>query len=252
MADIGNIPRHIIIFGDESASLASSSDISFTASLCGDLKAGCEDYAPETQTATGTLINSMLVGGSGRHDLSVQIDLWSRKFAANQSRIPKNTLFLFFFGINDFWKFCTRKDELATAALMDSLDTLFDKLDEVAQKVAQPVEILLPKIVDITMFPAWRKFGTHKVQNGRELKKIHRAMKVYNKELGRRIKKWNSVKIKKGKIIIWDADSWVLKTLRGGTTESKNLNSAMRTGDTELCRTVRDEDCNPEIKGPDW
>lgn len=87
--------------------------------------------------------------GSKGADFPHQVEQWIA--ATKDSAESPDAMFAIFFGVNDLWKYSAMDRDHAAAAMMDTLDTLFDQLGEVANHWPEQytLRIFIPKLVDM-------------------------------------------------------------------------------------------------------
>ncbi|KAF8252374.1 hypothetical protein K440DRAFT_594812 [Wilcoxina mikolae CBS 423.85] len=224
---IGLLPRRIVIFGDESSAIPSAGELqrrenkqtvipsTWTSNLCHSLHVSCDSFAPlkPSQGFVGAVVDN-IVFNTTSPDLRDQVDRWiefetkARKKGFGPER---SSLFVLFFGTNDVWEFSSLDRQNGISAVEASLDSMFDQLGRVARHWADPLQVLVPTAIDVTLLPAWEKYRLGNDTSGQELRNAVFLRKKWNEELEKRAERW-----KGGTVMLWDAGQWFVDTLRSG------------------------------------
>lgn len=80
-------------------------------------------------------------------------DKGSRYVPERLRRVDEWTLFTIFFGLWDLLEYATLQKEFAMRAIENSIAQLFQDLDLLAEHAKGPVNVILPRMIDVTFLP---------------------------------------------------------------------------------------------------
>ncbi|KAK8220287.1 hypothetical protein IWZ01DRAFT_425802, partial [Phyllosticta capitalensis] len=142
-------------------------------------------------------------------DFGTQVERWinSEQQRVNQTGVRENIVFTVFFGISDVWQYVGLDDKDAHQGIRQGIRTLFAHLDAIAKFMRKPIQVILPRIPDITFFPAFGQqpegpFPTYQ-------RSAVFLVEKWNTELERAAREWYG-----GYVHLLAMDKWLLEMLR--------------------------------------
>ncbi|KAI5852589.1 hypothetical protein DFP73DRAFT_533328 [Morchella snyderi] len=228
----GLLPSRLVIFGDEWSGILPPETLRkrdktsapahvWTELLCSHIHADCSSFAPaNTQEITriqkgeyGAAVDNLIFDrNSTVPDLRTQVAAWieaEQKAIADGKSQERSSLFSVFFGVNDVWKYSSYSRADGVAAVDASLDSMFEQLGVVGANWPDPIQVLMPYVLDITMLPGWKRFRERKDFRQEQLKNAVLLTRKWNHGLDLRARNW-----KKGRVLLWDMNKWFLDAIR--------------------------------------
>lgn len=151
-------------------------------------------------------------------DLRAQVRQWI-KFEKSQymsSRIReterKGTVFTVWFSLWDLWYYSNKTKDEASKAIEETVDTLFEQLNEVAKHWSGDVKVVMPEAIDPTFLPGW--MATRTSPNGNDKTADHqrnavRLVEQWNDALDHKASEWD-----RGQLYIYNTNEWLLDQVR--------------------------------------
>ncbi|KAL8697080.1 MAG: hypothetical protein Q9224_002480 [Gallowayella concinna] len=94
-------------------------------------------------------------------DLKTQVSQWLRferkQYTSSRMRLQekRGTIFTVWFSLWDIWYSSQLNDDDASEAIRQSIDSLFEQLETIADNSPTGVKIILPEAMDPTFLPGW-------------------------------------------------------------------------------------------------
>lgn len=151
-------------------------------------------------------------------DLKTQVAQWLR-FERKQytsSRMgekeKRGTIFTVWFALWDIWYYSQLNSDDASAAIRQSMDTLFEQLEIIADNWPTGAKIILPEAMDPTFLPGWsmKRTGPGGSDNSADdQRNAVQLVRQWNTALDQRASGWE-----KGEIYIYNTNDWMLDQVR--------------------------------------
>ena len=151
-------------------------------------------------------------------DLRTQVQQWV-KFEKKQymsSRIRdterKGTIFTVWFSLWDLWYYSRKTKDEASKAVEQTVDKLFEQLNEVAKQWEGDLKIVMPEAIDPTFLPGWVAMRTGpngNDQNADEQRNAVRLVQQWNAALDHKASSWD-----RGQLYIYNTNEWLLDQVR--------------------------------------
>ena len=124
----------------------------------------------------------------------------------------KGTIFTVWFSLWDLWYYSNKTKHEASRAIEETVDTLFEQLDEVAQHWRGEVKVVIPEAIDLTFLPGWITTRTGPSGNdktGDDQRNAVRLVQQWNDALDNKASKWE-----RGQLYIYNTNEWLLDQVR--------------------------------------
>jgi len=223
---IGELPKRLIIFGDESSAILSSpehlrfwrseSPSTWAEHLCATLYADCQSFAPTElpRGDQGPVLDNNICNNTSvpAADLKTQVEEWIQYEQQHGNVTGKQSFFAISFGVNDIWRYSAFSKKEAQGYVETSLETLFQQLRIMTEYLSPvPMNVLLHTVVDVTLLPAWKTERSLTDKTGMELRNAVYLARLWNEGLAKRARHFGGADIR-----IWEAHEWFLDTMRNG------------------------------------
>jgi hypothetical protein len=149
-----------------------------------------------------------------------------RRIAQRLRKVDEWTFFTVYFGLWDLLEYSTLDRESAMRAIDRSIEGLFHSLDVLADNVAFPPKVVVPKMIDITLLP-W--FQSKKSTTREEFAETQHQMiflwTYWNNVLLRKATEW-----KKGAVYLPNPNDIITSQVRDKQLHSKQISDANGAG----------------------
>lgn len=168
--------------------------------------------------------------------LRTQVQQWIR-FEKSQymssrlrERERKSTIFTVWFSLWDLWYHSSKTRDEASKAINETIDTLFEQLNEVAEHWSGEVKVVMPEAIDPTFLPGWlaTKTGPNgSDKTGDDQRNAVRLVEQWNDMLDNHASKWD-----RGQLYIYNTNEWLIDQVReqqlvvGKTSDHNGLGQA--------------------------
>lgn len=175
----------------------------------------------------GAVVDSELLNKTFNHgkeaeeplaDLKTQIQQWI-KFEKKQymsSRIReserKGTIFTVWFSLWDLWYYSRKTKDEASKAVEQTVDKLFEQLNEVAKNWEGNLKVVMPEAIDPTFLPGWVAMRTGpngNDQNADDQRTAVSLVQQWNAALDHKASSWD-----RGQLYIYNTNEWLLDQVR--------------------------------------
>lgn len=167
-------------------------------------------------------------------DLKTQVQQWIRfeKGQRMSSRIremeKKGTIFTVWFSLWDLWYYSNKTQAEASKAIEETVDTLFEQLDLVAEHWGSRMKIVMPEAIDPTFLPGWLAMRTGPTGNDKNADDQRNAVLLvqqWNSALDNKAKFWD-----KGDLYIYNTNGWLMDQVREQQLEVGHMADATGLG----------------------
>lgn len=151
-------------------------------------------------------------------DLRTQVQQWL-KFEKSQymsSRIReterKGTIFTVWFSLWDLWYYSNKTKDEASAAIKETVDTLFEQLNEVSKHWSGEVKVVMPEAIDPTFLPGWATIRTGPNGNDKtadDQRNAVRLVQQWNDAIDNKASNWD-----RGQLYIYNTNEWLVDQVR--------------------------------------
>jgi hypothetical protein len=149
-----------------------------------------------------------------------------RRIAQRLRKVDEWTFFTAYFGLWDLLEYSTLSRESAMHAIDRSIEELFRGLDLLADNVAFPPKVVVPKMIDITLLP---RFQSKKSTTREEFAETQHQMiflwTYWNNVLLRKATEW-----KKGSVYLPNPNDIITTQVRDKQLHSKQISDAFGAG----------------------
>ncbi|KAL8768347.1 MAG: hypothetical protein Q9209_005381 [Squamulea sp. 1 TL-2023] len=168
------------------------------------------------------ILNRTLPAGHGEitmlSDLKTQVSQWLRferkQYTSSRMREKekRGTIFTVWFSLWDIWYYSQLNSDEASVAVRQSIDSLFEQLELIADHWPIGAKIILPEAMDPTFLPGWSMKRTgpagsdHSAEDQRNAVQL---VKQWNVALDEKASQWD-----KGQIYIYNTNDWMLDQVR--------------------------------------
>ena len=124
----------------------------------------------------------------------------------------KGTIFTVWFSLWDLWYYSNKTRDEASKAIEETVDTLFEQLNEVAKQWSGEVKVVMPEAIDPTFLPGWTAMRTGPNGNDKtadDQRNAVRLVEQWNAALDDKASRWD-----RGQLYIYNTNEWLLDQVR--------------------------------------
>jgi hypothetical protein len=137
------------------------------------------------------------------------------------------TFFTVFFGLWDLLEYSTLEKQFAMTAISESIEQLFHNLDILAEHVALPPKVVIPKMIDVTFLPWFqsKKSGASQAQFAETQHHLIFLWTYWNTVLLRTASQW-----KNGTVYMPEPNDLIMQEVRASQLHSRQISDASGVG----------------------
>lgn len=141
-------------------------------------------------------------------------------------QVDEWTIFTVSFGLWDLLEYATLDKEYALKAIDNSVEGLFENLNLLANHVAAPMRVVIPKLVDVTFLPRFQSMkDINKEHFAEDQHQLVFLWTYWNTVLSRTASQWQ-----RGEIFMPNPNNLILDQVRAMQLYSNNLTDASGAG----------------------
>jgi hypothetical protein len=137
------------------------------------------------------------------------------------------TYFTVFFGLWDLLEYSTLETQLAMSAIGRSIEELFENLDVLAEHVALPPKVVIPRMIDVTFLPWFesKRSGASQEQFAETQHQLVFLWTYWNTILLRTASQW-----KNGSVYMLEPNDLIMQEVRAKQLHSRQISDATGVG----------------------
>ena len=156
------------------------------------------------------------------------------------------TFFTVFFGLWDLLEYSRLEKQFAMTAIQRSIEELFHNLDILAEYVALPPKVIVPKMIDVTFLPWFqsKRSGTTQAQFAEIQHHLVFLWTYWNTLLLRTASQWEN-----GTIYIPEPNNLIMQEVRAKQLHSRQISDATGIGKQAPLFEYVEQPCLPSQPG---
>ena len=178
-------------------------------------------------------VNKSKIAEEPLADLKTQVQQWirfenkQRMSSRTRETEKKGTIFTVWFSLWDLWYYSNKTQAEASEAIEETVNTLFEQLDLVAEHWGSRMKIVMPEAIDPTFLPGWLAKRTGPAGNDKNADDQRNAVLLvqqWNSALDNKARFWD-----KGDLYIYNTNGWLMDQVReqqlevGGVADATGL-----------------------------
>lgn len=161
-------------------------------------------------------------------DLKDQLDEWlAYETQLGSAESDEEFIFALTIGTWDIWRYATLDLRAAQDAISNSISVLFTQLDLLAQSFDEPIQIVLPRLWDLSFTPRFRSLADDRSSQPNRFSEVQHKL-IYL------IQYWNTVLIQyaanweHGRLYLPDWNSWLSDQIRAVQMDRLGIPDALK------------------------